>query len=118
MRVQGHCANIFVGSELKQQKADIVDETDRTMQDGHYIDQVALDVDYVNYVRETVPKTIWSNDYLQELWEEKGKYLKALKRCHCAHRRGMPEKTGCSTRPLSGRASWAPCACGEADQSG
>ena len=29
MRVQGHCANIFVGSELKQQKADIVDETDR-----------------------------------------------------------------------------------------
>ena len=67
MRVQGHCANIFVGSELKQQKADIVDETDRTMQDGHYIDQVALDVDYVNYVRETVPKTIWSNDYLQEL---------------------------------------------------
>lgn len=63
VRVQGHCANIFVGSELKQQKADIVDETDRTMQDGHYIDQVALDVDYVNYVRETVPKTIWSNDY-------------------------------------------------------
>ena len=58
VRVQGHCANIFVGSELKQQKADIVDETDRTMQDGHYIDQVALDVDYVNYVRETVPKTI------------------------------------------------------------
>lgn len=79
VRVQGHCANIFVGSELKQQKADIVDETDRTMQDGHYIDQVALDVDYVNYVRETVPKTIWSNDYLQELWEEKGKYLKAIR---------------------------------------
>lgn len=49
------------------------------MQDGHYIDQVALDVDYVNYVRETVPKTIWSNDYLQELWEEKGKYLKAIR---------------------------------------
>ena len=31
-------------------------------------------------IRETVPKTVWSNDYLRELWDENAKYLKSLTR--------------------------------------
>lgn len=36
-------------------------------------------IDIKEYVRQTVPKTIWSNDYLQELWDEKNKYLKGVR---------------------------------------
>ena len=39
-------------------------------------DSFALDASYANYIRETVPKTVWSNDYLRELWDENAKYLK------------------------------------------
>lgn len=53
------------------------DEVDGENQENTYIhDSFALDASYANYIRETVPKTVWSNDYLRELWDENAKYLK------------------------------------------
>ena len=55
------------------------DEADGENQENAYIhDRFALDAGYANYIRETVPKTTWSKDYLQELWDEKNKYLKGF----------------------------------------
>ena len=50
------------------------DEVDGENQENTYIhDSFALDAGYANYIRETVPKTVWSNDYLRELWNENAK---------------------------------------------
>ena len=56
------------------------DEVDGENQENTYIhDSFALDASYANYIRETVPKTVWSNDYLRELWDENAKYLKSIR---------------------------------------
>ena len=56
------------------------DEADGENQENAYIhDRFALDAGYANYIRETVPKTTWSKDYLQELWDEETKYLKSIR---------------------------------------
>lgn len=56
------------------------DEVDGENQENTYIhDSFALDAGYANYIRETVPKTVWSNDYLRELWDENAKYLKSIR---------------------------------------
>jgi hypothetical protein len=47
--------------------------------ESFYSYKSGFDIEYANYIRETVPKTTWSNDYLQELWEEKSKYLKTVR---------------------------------------
>ena len=55
-------------------------EVDGENQENTYIhDSFALDAGYANYIRETVPKTVWSNDYLRELWDENAKYLKSIR---------------------------------------
>ncbi len=80
MRVGDSIADIHIGSELKQRKIERSDEVDGCNQENTYIhNSFAIDADYANYVRETVPKTVWSNDYLQELWDEKTKYLKGVR---------------------------------------
>ncbi len=80
IRVGERVADIHLGSELKQRKIEHSDEVDRENQENTYIrNRFALDADYANYIRETVPKTAWSNDYLQELWDEKTKYLKSVR---------------------------------------
>lgn len=80
IRVGGGAADIHMGSELKQRKIERSDEVDGWNHENTYIhNRFALDADYANYVRETVPKTVWSNDYLQELWDEKTKYLKGVR---------------------------------------
>lgn len=56
------------------------DEADGENQENAYIhNRFALDAGYANYIRETVPKTTWSKDYLQELWDEETKYLKSIR---------------------------------------
>ena len=56
------------------------DEVDGENQENTYIhDSFALDASHANYIRETVPKTVWSNDYLRELWDENAKYLKSIR---------------------------------------
>jgi len=56
------------------------DEVDGENQENTYIhDSFALDAGYANYIREMVPKTVWSNDYLRELWDENAKYLKSIR---------------------------------------
>ena len=67
IRVGDSVAGIHMDSELKQRKIERSDEVDEWNHESTYIHRVAFDADYANYVRETVPKTIWSNDYLQEL---------------------------------------------------
>ncbi len=80
IRVGERVADIHLGSELKQRKIEHSDEVDGENQENTYIrNRFALDADYANYIRETVPKTAWSNDYLQELWDEKTKYLKSVR---------------------------------------
>lgn len=79
IRVGHSIADIHVGSELKQRMIERSDEVDGQNQENTYHNSFALDADYANYVRETVPKTVWSNDYLQELWDEKTKYLKSVR---------------------------------------
>lgn len=79
IRVGDSVAGIHMDSELKQRKIERSDEVDGWNHESTYIHRVAFDADYANYVRETVPKTIWSNDYLQELWDEKNKYLKGVR---------------------------------------
>lgn len=79
IRIGDSVADIHMGNELKRQKIGLSVEENWDKQESSYIHKFALDADYVNYVRETVPKTNWSNDYLQELWNEKSKYLKAVR---------------------------------------
>ena len=80
IRVGEHVVDIHMGSELKQRKIGHSDEVGGGNQENTYIhNRFALDADYANYIRETVPKTAWSNDYLQELWNEKTKYLKSIR---------------------------------------
>lgn len=79
IKVGDSVAGIHMDSELKQQKIERSDEVAGWNQESVYIHRVAFEADYANYVRETVPKTIWSNDYLQELWDEKNKYLKGVR---------------------------------------
>ena len=53
------------------------DEVDGENQENTYIhDSFALDAGYANYIRETVPKTVWSNDYpvsYTHLWKDKSR---------------------------------------------
>ena len=80
IRVGERVADIHMGSELKQRKIGHSDEVDGGNQENTYIhDSFALDAGYANYIRETVPKTVWSNDYLRELWDENAKYLKSIR---------------------------------------
>ena len=80
IRVGERVADIHMGSELKQRKIGHSDEVDGGNQENTYIhNSFALDAGYANYIRETVPKTVWSNDYLRELWDENAKYLKSIR---------------------------------------
>lgn len=80
IRVGDSVAAIHTGSELRQRKIEHSDEVTGSNPENAYIhNRFDLDVDYANYVRETVPKTVWSNDYLQALWDEKTKYLKGIR---------------------------------------
>ena len=38
-----------------------------------------IDIDYTTYIRETVPKTTWEDNYFKKLWEEHGNYLKGIR---------------------------------------
>ena len=65
------------------------DEVDGENQENTYIhDSFALDAGYANYIRETVPKTVWSNDYLRELWDENAKYLKSIREFNSTMKKG------------------------------
>ena len=80
IRVGDSVAGIHMDSELKQRKIGHSDEVDGGNQENTYIhNSFALDAGYANYIRETVPKTVWSNDYLRELWDENAKYLKSIR---------------------------------------
>ena len=80
IRVEGNLTRIYAGDKLKQsQESSPIKSEDVNTQYGYGNLFTTLDIDYVNYLRETVPKTTWDRDYLSELWSRKGEFLNSVR---------------------------------------
>lgn len=80
IRVEGNLTRIYTGDKLKQSQASSpIKSKDVNTQYGYGNLFTTLDIDYVNYLRETVPKTTWDRDYLSELWSRKGEFLNSVR---------------------------------------
>lgn len=73
--------NVYMSSDLKQrEKMERTGETDRKNQESNYFHQFDFDIEFVNYVRETVPKTVWTDSYFQELCKKSANYLNTIRK--------------------------------------
>lgn len=80
IRVEGSLTRIYAGNKLKQSQESSPIKSEEVKAQCGYGDQfTTLDIDYVNYLRETVPKTTWDRDYLSELWSRKGEFLNSVR---------------------------------------
>ncbi len=80
IKVGENSASAYMSNSLKsRKKIESLGETDIPKQDRDYFQKYEFDTEFVNYVKETVPKTIWKDNYLQELWEKQGNYLKTVR---------------------------------------
>lgn len=79
IRVGESNVDIYTGSDLNQRKIERTDEESSKTQKKDCFHQFDFDIEFVNYVKETVPKTTWVNNCLQELWEKQGYYLKTVR---------------------------------------
>lgn len=81
IKVDGNSVNVYMSSDLKQQKRmEHTGEADRKNQESSYFHQVDFDMEFVNYVRETVPKTVHAVSYFQELCKKSAGYLNTIRK--------------------------------------
>ena len=80
VRVEGSLTRIYSSGKLKENQENSPNKSeDKKTQCSHGGQFNTLDIDYVNYLKETVPKTTWDIDYLGELWSRKGEFLKNVR---------------------------------------
>lgn len=82
VRIEEGPRRIYVGDALKQSQVCNLNKSEngkRQKQCVYESQFTSLDIDYINYIKETVPKTTWNKDYLSELWSRKGEFLKNLR---------------------------------------
>lgn len=80
IRIEECLTRIYAGDTLRQSQASNPNKSENGNIQCVYESQFTnLDIDYINYIKETVPKTTWNKDYLSELWSRKGEFLKNLR---------------------------------------
>lgn len=80
VRVEGNLTRVYSNGKLKQNQENSPGKSeDKKTQCGCGGQFITLDIGYVDYLKETVPKTIWDRDYLGELWSRKGEFLKNVR---------------------------------------
>ena len=80
IRVEECLTRIYTTGTLKQNQENSSNKSVNENVKCFYGSQfTTLDIDYVDYLKETVPKTTWNKDYLGELWSRKGAFLKNVR---------------------------------------
>lgn len=81
IRVGENSVHVQMSHDLKQQKKmEHTKEEGRKNQGNSYFHQFDFDIEYVNYIRETVPKTVHKVSYFQELCGKSAAYLNSIRK--------------------------------------
>lgn len=79
IRIGDRVLNVYIDSNLKQQMKERSVKVDAKSEESVYIHNSGIDIEFLNYVRNVVPKIIHPSQYILELRKERGNYSKEVR---------------------------------------
>lgn len=76
VKVGGDFVNAYVPGKFIQQKKERIEKNNQGISYSHQYD---FDIDFINYVKETVPQTVHEVSYFRDLCKKSANYLSAIR---------------------------------------